>query len=123
MPHGYEYRLAESDRRAMKEELRAVLRELAANREIATYTQVASRLTTARIHPGSYIFSHLLREVCGEELATGNGMLCALVVSKSKGIPGAGYFTGTATEGRETADLVALWQQDVQAVFELWSKR
>jgi hypothetical protein len=121
MPHGFQYRLADDAKNAVKEELRAVLRTLAREQRIATYSEVTEQLSSARLHPGSYIFSHLLREVCGEEEAMGHGILCALVVSKATGMPGAGYFVGTARADRDMSDQIALWQADVQAVFEIWS--
>jgi hypothetical protein len=38
-------------------------------------------------------------------------------------MPGAGYFVGTARADRDMSDQIALWQADVQAVFEIWSRK
>jgi hypothetical protein len=117
------YKLTEVEKATVKEELRAVLIDLARNREIATYTDVCNRLHSVQLHPHSFIFAHLLREVCNEEEKRGHGILCALVVSKSTGIPSAGYFAGAALRGVDTDDLVVTWQADVESVFALWGEQ
>lgn len=123
MPQGYLYRLTNEERAAAKAEMRALLIECARNRAIITYGDLSAMMHTVRIHPGSFIFTHLLTAVCQEEAANGNGMLCALVVSKATGMPGGGYFRGMATLGRDTSDLEASWRAEVEAVFTHWQDR
>jgi hypothetical protein len=74
------------------------------------------------IHHRAPGFHHLLDEICDEEIARGHGKLCALVVSKTTGIPGGGYFGGLASPDRDAADLVALWRADRDEVFDYWSQ-
>jgi hypothetical protein len=103
--------------------MRALLIDLARRRELITYSEMCARLETVTLHPHSFVFARLLREVCGEEEAKGHGMLCALVVSKTTGMPGGGYFRGMAELGFDASDLEARWREDVDAVFAYWDEK
>jgi hypothetical protein len=116
------YRLTPEERATAKEELREILIYLARTRQTATYSDVCMMMQTVHLHPYSFIFTRLLTEVCGEEEAKGHGMLCALVVAKLTGMPGAGYFRGMAALGRDQSDMEASWRAEVEQVFEYWSK-
>lgn len=118
---GSQVRLTEMERNTVKQEMRAILILCARERRLITYSDLCDEITSARLHPGSFIFTRLLREVCGDVEAEGGGILCALVVSKSTGMPGGGYFTGVAQLGRDASDLMARWQADVEEVYRLWN--
>lgn len=122
MPRTGKTRLSEADRGAIKEEMRALLRDLARTHQLITYSELANQIQTAYLHPHSFVFTRLLREVCGEEERAGHGMLCALVVSKTTGIPSGGYFTGLAGPDRDPDDLEALWREDLERLFAYWSE-
>jgi len=115
------FKLTQSEKTTVRDELRAILIDLARSKTTATYTEVCQRLQTVMLHPHSYIFAHLLREVCLKEEAQGHGILCALVVSKMTGMPGAGYFASRARRGTPHDDLTVGWQNDVEEVFAYWS--
>jgi hypothetical protein len=117
----HRYKLTEVEKETVKEEMRAVLIHLARTRQTATYTDVTLMLQSVYLNPGSYIFTHLLSEVCGEEWAKTGVMICALVVSKLTGIPGAGYFRGMAQLGFDCSDIQRCWQEEVERVFTYWS--
>jgi hypothetical protein len=115
------YRLTDADKHTVRTELRNILIQAARNREILTYSELCQRLSSVHVHPHSFVFTHLLRQVCEAEIERGSGMLCALVVSRTTGIPGSGYFRTAAEQGRNGDDLVALWQADVESVFARWA--
>jgi hypothetical protein len=102
-----------------KAEVRDVLIDTAKARALITYGEVTQRLQALHAHPGSYVFTALLREVCGEIERDNGLMLCALVVAKATGKPGAGYFRGMACEG---GDLIACWQAECNAVYDYYAE-
>jgi hypothetical protein len=115
------YRLTPEERAAAKEEMRSVLIDCARMRKTVTYTDVCLMIQTVQMHPHSFIFTRILSEVCAEEEERGHGVLCALVVSKTTGIPGAGYFRGMAELGHDMSDLEASWRAELEQVFDYWS--
>ncbi|MFN8526988.1 MAG: hypothetical protein U0670_00045 [Anaerolineae bacterium] len=107
-------------RTAYLDAMRAILIDCARERRTITYSELASINPVAYLHPHSFTFTHLLRQVCGEEAAKGHGQLCALVVSKITGMPSGGYFRGLAVEGDSTEDIEARWRADLEQVFKRW---
>lgn len=114
-------RVTEMERAAVRQEMRAVLIECAKQRQTITYGGLCARLTTVTLDPGTFIFTHLLREVCGESLKLGHGQLCALVVSKATGMPSAGYFAREILEVSGPESLEALWRTELEDVFAQWA--
>jgi hypothetical protein len=102
-----------------KGELLDILIETARERGFITYGECTARLQTLQAHPGSYAFTALLREVCGEQERLGHGMLCALVVQKATRRPGHGYWLGMdCADG----DLDTCWQAECEFVWDYWNK-
>lgn len=99
--------------------MRVELIELAKQERVVTYGELALMLPVY-VHPGSYAFTRLLSEVCLAAERDGEGMLCALVVSKSTGIPGAGFFRGMAERGRDMSDLEGCWRGELASLFAHW---
>lgn len=116
------FRLESAEQQGVRAEIRAILIRAARERRLLTYGEVCAQIQSVLLHPGSYVFARLLREVCFEAEAKGQGMLCALVVLKATGIPGGGYFRGAAAAGRVMDDLVASWRAEVEAVYSIWSE-
>lgn len=54
----------------------------------------------------------LLREISTEEDAAGRGMLTAVVVRRSTGLPGGGFFDLAARLGRDTTDRDRCWRDE-----------
>ena len=80
-------------------------------------------MRTVNPHPGSYVFQAILREMCFSEEAAGRGLLCALVVNQSKGIPGAGFFRALGQERPQFADdLQAGWREECEFLYQFWSE-
>ncbi len=114
------FTLTEAEWEVMREAMRVELIEVAKQRRIITYGDLAL-LLPVYIHPGSYAFTRLLSQVCAAADQAGEGSLCALVVSKSTGIPGAGFFRGMAEQGIDVSDFQDYWQAEVERVFARWS--
>jgi hypothetical protein len=107
---------------AAKEDLRQICIQTARDRAIITYGEVAARMTTVAAHPGAYVFQNLLREMCRDEEAAGRGMLCALVVQKASGKPGAGFYKAIVQLRAACADdLEACWQRECERVYAVWA--
>ena len=113
------FTLSEAEWEVMREAMRTELIELAKQKRIVTYSDLAL-LLPVYIHPGSYAFTRLLGQVCEAEEQAGHGLLCALVVSKATGIPGGGFFRGMAGRGIDTSDLESAWRAEVDRVFDFW---
>ena len=114
-------RVTDMERPAVKQEMAAVLIACAKEGRTITYGGLCDQLTTVTLDPGTFIFSHLLREMCAEEAAKGHGPLCALVVSKATGMPSAGYFAREIIEVSGPDSLDAFWRAELAEVFARWS--
>ncbi|MFN8379868.1 MAG: hypothetical protein U0452_14485 [Anaerolineae bacterium] len=114
-------RVTEMERPAVKAEMAAILIACARQRQTITYGGLCDRLTTVTLDPGTFIFSHLLREVCGEEYRKGHGQLCALVVSKATGMPSSGYFAREIVDMNGPETLEALWHSELEDTFARWA--
>ena len=121
MPPPARFKLTEVEWETVRDAMHIELIELAKQQRIVTYGDLAL-LLPIYVHPGSYAFTRLLTQVCVEAEAAGEGMLCALVVSKSTGIPGAGFFRGMAERGMDVSAAEAYWHDEVERVFAQWSK-
>ncbi len=113
------FTLTEVEWETVVEAMRVELIALARAGRIVTYGELAL-LLPIYVHPGSYAFTRLLGAVCSDEERAGHGLLCALVVSKATGIPGAGFFRGMAARGYDMTDLEACWRAEVERVFDYW---
>lgn len=113
------FTLTEVEWEVVREAMRVELIDLAKQKRIVTYSELAL-LLPVYVHPGSYAFTRLLGQVCEAEEQAGHGMLCALVVSKATGIPGAGFFRGAAEHGRDASDPERCWRDELERVFAYW---
>ncbi len=116
-------RVTDMERSAVKAEMLAVLIDCAKARQTITYGGLCARLTTVTLDPGTFVFTRLLREVCAEAAARGDGPLCALVVSKATGRPSGGYFAREITEVSGPDTLEALWRTELDEVFAQWAEQ
>lgn len=116
------YTLNEGEWDVMVAAMHVELVELAKQKCIVTYSDLALMMPV-HIHPGSYTFTRLLTQVCDEEERMGHGLLCALVVSKATGMPGAGFFRGAAERGYDPSEPEAYWHAEVERVFAYWDGR
>ncbi len=114
------FTLTDAEWEVMRSAMHVELIEAAKQAQILTYGDLAL-LLPVYVHPGSYAFTRLLIQVCATAEAAGDGLLCALVVSKSTGIPGAGFFRGAAERGIDVSDYESFWHDEVERVFDRWS--
>jgi hypothetical protein len=110
------YKLTEVEKETVKAEMRAALIQLAREGRTATYTELCGMIESVALHPHSFILAHLMREVCGEMWDETGVQPCALIVSKTTGVPGAGYFRN----GISGDDFEASWREDLEQVFEYY---
>jgi len=102
------------------ENMRRVLIGVAQRGETISYGVLAQEIG---MHHRDPKFMVLLTAVCRQETALNRGRLCALVVRKSSGIPGGGYFTyKTAWDGK-TYEAIEMWRVDRDWVWEYWNGR
>ncbi len=121
MPTPARFTLTEVEWDVMVEAMRVELIALARQGRIVTYSELAL-LLPVYIHPGSYAFTRLLTQVCADEELARHGSLCALVVSKATGIPGAGFFRGMAERGDDASNPEAYWRAELERVFAYWKE-
>lgn len=107
---------------AVKAQIRALCIEAARHRETLTYSDVIRMLGPhVGLSPRSSFFHTLLGQMCHEENDAGRGLLCALVVSKSTGIPGKGFFGTLGHERQCSDDARACWERERDWLFDYWS--
>lgn len=106
--------------RDVQAELRDLLVAVARQRTLITYGELAAQVMSARVQAGSYVFTGMLRDVCRDLYEETGVMLCALVVKKDTGKPGAGYFRAMACPD---GDLDACWRADCEAVFAYYAQK
>lgn len=107
---------------AAKEEVHDILIECARQRQTITYGELSRRLTTATIPARSYAMSAILGEIIRDDEPEEWGVLATLVVRKSDGLPGAGYFKAAAARGLDESDYRAYWQQQFDRVCDYWQQ-
>jgi len=94
-----------------------VLHQVARNRDTVSYSEFG-RMLADPIHHRNPLLYELLRDICYEERQQGRPDLCALVVRKSDGIPGKGYFEGSALGGDDVSTPREYWESKLH---ECWN--
>jgi len=107
----------------IKAEIHEILIDVALQRRTITYGELATQLTSATLHAGSYALSGALHEICTDEETAGRGLMCALVVRQSTGIPGDGFFKHAIQFGRDISDPTSMWQTEVNFLYEIWNTK
>jgi hypothetical protein len=107
---------------AAKTEVKTVLKARAKRRAMIPYTDLCNQVKAIRFEPYSYALASMLGQVSREEDAVGRGLLSVIVVHKVGDMqPGNGFFELASELGRNTADVVACWVEELKAVFAQWS--
>lgn len=101
---------------AAKAEMLDILIQCARECRTITYTELSSLIQAAHLPPYSYGMSGMLTEISRENEAMGKTTLATLVVRKSDGRPGGGYFAGIPTD-----DMEAYWQEQFAQVCQEWA--
>jgi Protein of unknown function (DUF2442) len=87
-----------------------------------TYSDLTQKISSIAFGPSDYSFHYLLYEISREEDAAGRGLLSALVVRKEDGLPGQGFFDLARETGRDVADPMLAWTEEVKLVFAKWQQ-
>jgi hypothetical protein len=107
---------------AAKDEMRAICIMVCRLRGTITYGEVAARMQAISANPGSYVFQAILRDMCREEENAGRGMLCAVVVQKATGHPGAGFFKAVVQRRANcTDDGMDCWRAECEQLYDYWT--
>lgn len=109
------------DWRAAREDVRRVLQEVARHRDTVSYAEFG-RMLSAPMHHRNPALYELLRDVCAEEHTLGKPNLCALVVRKSSGMPGKGFFEAAAFDGEDIQSPRDYWWAQVLACWEYYAE-
>ncbi len=115
--------LAEAPWTALRDEMRQLMIETARRGQLITYSELCAELKTAYLHYHSPQIVRLLDEIGAIEHEASRPILPAVVVGKQSGIPGAGYFriAGERPDAEGSVDPRAMWEADLQLVFDYWS--
>jgi len=105
----------------VKAEMRQLIIETAKAGQLIAYSELTGMLQTAYVHYHSHVLTRLLIDIGSEEVAGGRPILPALVVAKQTGRPGPGYFKLAPGEV-EVGDPIREWENEVQRVYDYWSK-
>jgi len=114
-------RYSTSELSAAREEIRTILIKTARSRGTLTYSDVCDRVEAIRLHPRNQLFFKLLIDISNEEDDAGRGLLSALVVRKSDGTPGPGFFDLARSRGRSFSDERIYWHDEKERVYRRFS--
>jgi hypothetical protein len=118
MPHG----VHDEVWRAARSELRELLVACARARSTVTYVDLVARVRALSLQPNDMRLFALLGELSRDEARAGRGMLSAVVVSAGEGTPGPGFFRLAERLGRDVADPVSAWVDELRRVHEAWGR-
>jgi hypothetical protein len=106
---------------AAKDEMREILISCARQRKTITYGELSQAIHSATIEPYGYAMAGMLRELGREDEKANRGYLATLVVRKSDGRPGPGYFKGVINIPE--SDYEAYWQSEFERTCESWAEK
>lgn len=98
------------DPAAVRADMLRLLKEVARHGDTVSYGEFG-RMLAEPLHHRNPALYELLRDICYEERLANRPNLCALVVRKSDGLPGKGFFEYAALAGDDVSDPQAYWEQ------------
>jgi hypothetical protein len=107
---------------AAKREMQEFLAEQARKCKTISYGDLSKMIPSLTLDPRDNAMYGMLDEISRDNAAIGKTSLATLVVQKSSGRPGTGYFRKTFPQHLPPEELEALWQQELQRVCADWSK-
>ncbi|MXY55855.1 MAG: hypothetical protein F4029_05365 [Gammaproteobacteria bacterium] len=119
----YEHGFAPADWDAAKEEARRAMVAAASRGGVVAYSELVAEIRALHLEPQSTHLAHMLGEISSAEHAAGRGMLTAVVVHKSDGVPGSGFFELARALGGDFNDSLAFWAAELAKVHETWGTR
>lgn len=106
-----------------KEEMKQILIGRAKIRKSIYYSELVSQIKSIIIEPESYALATMLGEISREEDTAGRGMLSVLVVHKTDGMPGKGFFELAKELGRDISDRTKCWVKELEKVYAFWGTK
>ena len=103
-----------------REEARQILIQCAKDDRTITYRELVAEIRTIRLTPRSRELGEILNQISSAEHAAGRGILSAVVVSKSRGIPGSGFFKLAEELGEQFSDKREFWNKERNRVVDYW---
>lgn len=110
-----------ADWEAIKAEIREILIGLAKMGRPISYSELAMQIKTAYVHHRAPSFHNMLRELCADELDAGRPSLGVLVVLKTTGRCGNGFYSFASNRDEDVSDPEAYWQSEYDRVCDYWS--
>ena len=107
---------------AAKDEARRVMIDKARHNDVIHYSDLVREIRKCDLEPHDLRLNHMLYEIASEEDEARRGLLTALVVHKSDGVPGPGFFEMAKERGRDISDPVTCWIEELKNVYAVWSQ-
>jgi len=104
----------------VRAEMLSLLRQIAAHGDTVSYSEFGQMLSQPMHHRNPALYD-LLRDICYDEREAGRPNLCALVVRKSDGMPGKGFFEYAALHGDDVSEPRAYWENKVRECWDYYA--
>jgi hypothetical protein len=105
-----------------KDESREIMVEVARQRGMITYGELATRMTTIQVEPHDMILWEIIGDVARDEEAAKRGLLSVVVVHKHGDMePGYGFYDLANYFGRNTTDKTKCFIDEMHNVHRMWS--
>lgn len=112
--------LSEDQWQSAKEQLRTAIMRAAWERQMTSYSEVASAVTAIMLDPHSALMNHLLGEIFRDEHEAGRPALTSIVTHKDGDKePGPGFYDQARALGYRFTEPYVFWSMQVQDVFKL----
>ena len=109
---------------AGKQEARAIIYETARRRSTISYSDLVAQISSVLLEAYDVRLDHFLGEIAREDDDAGLGLSTVLVVHKSGDLkPGPGFFEMAESQGRDIADPLEFWSEELSSVHDHWASR
>jgi len=96
--------------------------QVARSGSLISYSEIAPLVTDKINSPRSPVLGKVLRGICSYEVKHGRPMLGSVVVHKTDGHPGKGYFKGAWSLGLFSGgEELIFWKAELEKVYRYWS--
>jgi hypothetical protein len=121
-PHHERFGFTEKQWDVFKAEAREILIEIARQRGMITYGDLAGRMTTIQVEPHDMVLWYIIGDVSRNEDAAKRGMLSVVVVHKYGDMePGFGFYDLAKELGRYVTNRTECFVEELHKVHAVWS--
>ena len=107
-----------------KRQAMAILRDVARAEDTISYSELAAQISAVSFGPDEHGYHAFLGEISEAEDDAGRGLLTVIVVHKDGDMmPGTGWFELARSRGRNVADKIRAWTEEINAVYAVWKAR